>query len=359
MKILFCSDAMVIDGVTSYILHLGTALKMAGHDIAVVGRWGGVKGFQRRYREAGFKTICCPSITVGNFYFDYMAKKFAHDLIMTDSRRSFPLATRLKKITGAKIITYFLDALEKLYKKGRDINSLIKFSDAWVSFEEDILRQMRNTAPDFKIFELTRPLDIMNAPVPLAPKEPFKILCFGRLSKYKTPGIFYLIQNLDKFINIIPNVEIYILGGSGWRFFKIKMLAKKINKRIGRECIKMLGTIDNPHTYFQEANLVLSAATSAMEAAISKRPVIAMSWFYFGHVTPENLNDAVKSFFAERLQENVHSFEESLIDDINTVYKNYGTEKFIADLDTIFKQLKEDFSYDRTIKQFNEILKVI
>ena len=141
MRILFCSDALTIDGVTSYILNVGAALKRSGHDIAVLGRWAG-KGFQSRYKHEGFRVITCPSFSVGNFYFDVRAKLFRPDVIMTDPRRSFPLATRIKKLTNAPVITYFLDPVEKTDRPGRDLASLEKFSNVFTAFEPDILRRI-------------------------------------------------------------------------------------------------------------------------------------------------------------------------------------------------------------------------
>ena len=139
MKILFCSDAMTIDGVASFVLHLSTALCRGGHDVAVLGRWWG-KGFQARLRREGVKLIQCLSPTAGNFWFDRQAAEFKPEVIVTDSNRSFPLSQRLKKGTGAKVFTFFLDPIqdtapkEEIAKiKGRDIGSLARGSDAWFS----------------------------------------------------------------------------------------------------------------------------------------------------------------------------------------------------------------------------------
>ena len=64
--------------------------------------------------------ISAPSPTIGNFWFDRRAGEFSPDVLVTDSRRSFPLAVRLKGVTGARVFTFFLDHLEKTDRKGRD-----------------------------------------------------------------------------------------------------------------------------------------------------------------------------------------------------------------------------------------------
>ena len=352
MKILFCSDALTIDGVTSYILNVGAALRRAGHDIAVLGRWAG-KGFQARYRHEGMKVISCPSAGVGNFWFDMQAKKFAPDVIMTDPRRSFPLATRIKKITHSPVITYFLDPVEKTDRPGRDIDSLIKYSDAWTAFEPDILARLHEINPPLPVVKMTRPLDVFFTPCDLHARDPFNILCFGRLSRYKTPGIFYLLDNIARIQEHIPDFMINILGGGGWRLYKIKYLAHKINSSIGRRCVNIIGTQDNPRNFIEKANVILGGATSAMEAAYSLRPVIGMSGRYFGRVTSANLTEGIKSYFAERYGTDDFS---PVLDDVLSVYDSYHDKSFIDDLHEISRRLGQEFSQAGTLDGFEEIL---
>lgn len=361
MKILFCSDALTIDGVTSYILNTGAALSRAGHKIAVMGRWAG-KGFQDRYRQENFTLITCPSISVKNFWFDMRAKSFRPDLIMTDPRRSFPLATRIKAITGAPVITYFLDPVEKTDRPGRDINSLVKYSNVFTSFEDDILRQLREIHSGLPIINMPRPLDIFFAPSELPRKDKFNVLCFGRLSRYKTPGIFYLLDNIETIQARIPDFTINILGGGGWRLYKFQLIAHRINTRLGHKCVNIIGAQDNPREFIERANVIFGSAVSAMESAYSMRPVIAMSGNYFGLVTPENLNDAVKTFFAERY--GVYSFSderayENILPDLFRVYENYDDKDFVDGLRKISCELGKKFNALNTTKSFYEIARLL
>ena len=351
MRILFCSDALTIDGVTSYILNVGAALKRAGHTVGVLGRWSG-KGFQARYRQEGFTVITCPSISVGNTYFDFRAKLFRPDVIMTDPRRSFPLATRIKHVTGAPVITYFLDPVEKTDRPGRDIASLVKFSDAWTAFEPGILEQLYELGTNTTIVKMTRPLDVFFAPSELPPRENFSILCFGRLSRYKTPGIFRIIDNIRLIQERIPDFTLTILGGGGWRLWKFRLLARKLNRTLGRKCVKIAGAQDNPRPFIERANVVFASATSAMEAAYSLRPVIAMCSGYLGRVTPSNLDEAVKSYFSERYAE--HDFS-GLTEDLFRIYDSYNDEGFRNDLQEVSRRLGREFAEAETVRSFNEI----
>lgn len=356
MRILFCSDALTIDGITSYILNTGSALKRAGHNVAVLGRWAGVKGFQKRYRQEGLTVITCPSVSVGNMYFDFRAKRFMPDVIMTDHRRSFPLAVRIKKLTNAPIITYFLDPLDKLDKPGRDVNSLSKFSSAFVAFEPGILTQLHELNTGVPVIKMTRPLDVFFKPSELPKREGFNILCFGRLSRYKTPGIFHMLDNIARIQEHIPDFVINILGGGGWRLYKLKLFAYRLNKSLGRRCVNIIGTQLAPRRYIGNANVVYASATSAMEAAYSMRPVVAMCSGYFGQVRSSNLDEAVGCYFSERGAD--HDFS-GLLDDLFRIYDTYGNDESVKELSDISLRLGKEFSERECVRVFEEIMRGI
>ncbi len=355
-RLLFCSDALLIDGVTSYILHVGTALARAGHEVAVLGRWAG-RGFQKRYREEGMTVISCPSPTVGNFWFDARAKAFDPDCILTDSRRSFPLATRLKKITGKPVVTYFLDHLEKTDRPGRDVPSLIRWSDAWAVAEEPIRRSLVDVAPDFPVFRLPRPLDVAVLPGALPPQSPFRIVCFGRLSGYKTPGMFHLLDHIEDLDRAIPGVEIVIVGGGGWRLVRFKALAAKINRRLGRRCVQVAGTRIDPRPWLEGACVVCGGSTSAIEAALSKRPVVCFTGYWFGQVRPDNVDEALACYFGERGGKG-HFHQpgvlEKIIPELAAVHENYG--RLPDDLEAVAAALKPHFDSADTVECFDRIV---
>lgn len=356
MRILFCSDALTIDGVASYIFNTGAALKRAGNEVAVIGRWSLKGGFQERYRHEGFKVITCPSVSVGNMYFDVRAKLFRPDVIMTDPRRSFPLASRIKRLTHAPVITYFLDPVEKTDRPGRDIDSLVKYSDVFTAFEPDTLTQLHGLGTSIPVVKMPRPLDVFFAPSEVPSRESFSILCFGRLSRYKTPGIFHLLGNLRAIQNHIPDFVINILGGGGWRFIKLKYYAHKLNKEIGRQCVKVIGTQSDPRRFIESANLVAASATSAMEAAYSMRPVIAMCSGYFGPLRNDNLDEGLRSYFSERYGEKDFS---RLIPDILSIYDRYHDDDFRDGLRKISARLGDEFSEIETVKIFDGIMRMI
>ncbi|QTX33430.1 glycosyltransferase [Aminithiophilus ramosus] len=355
-RLLFCSDALLVDGVTSYILHVGTALSRAGHDVAVLGRWAG-QGFQRRYRGEGMTVFSCPSPTVGNAWFDAKARAFDPDVILTDSRRSFPLATRLKKVTGRPVVTYFLDHLEKTDRPGRDIASLVRWSDAWAVAEEPIRRSLVEAAPGFPIFRLPRPLDVAVAAAPLPERDPFRIVFFGRLSGYKTPGMFHLLDRIGDLDRAIPGFEIAVVGGGGWRLLRFRALAAKINRRLGRRAVVVAGTQIDPRPWLAKACLVCGGSTSAIEAALSKRPVVCFTGYWFGQVTGDSVDEALACYFGERGGRG-HFSDPALFDrivpEIVGVHERY--DRLPADLETIASRLSPHFDSSETIRSFSALM---
>lgn len=353
MRVLFCSDAMIVDGVTSFVFHLATALKEAGHDVAVVGRWAG-QGFQPRLRQYGVKVIECISPTVGNFWFDKKAVEFRPDVLVTDSRRSFPLAVRLKRITGAKIFTFFLDKLEKTDRKGRDVGSLIKYSDAWLSAEKPLLNELESISTPFCKFHLQRPLKGLLTPTPIPPKDPFRILSFGRVSSFKSITSFELLKNALYMKKEIPSLEMVFVGG-GWRTIKIRMLAAKNNFKIRSNFIKIVGTQIDPQPWFEWANLVCAGSTSAIEATLANRPVVASTGYYLGFLTLDKIEKAFSTYFSERSGPLLSENPNLLIEDIIKVYRDWD-EDLVKQKTAAFRSgIERFFERDSAAQNFQKI----
>ncbi len=218
MKIFFCNEGFKIDGVASYNLYLSSSLKRASHDITVIGRWIGSHGFQKRHIESNVKVIQLPSLKV---YSNQLLKRAVQehpDIIFTDSRRSFPFAKKIKNLTKAKLITVFHDPPQHDRKGDRSIYSLIKNSDVWVTPEKPIHEELKKIDGNLPVHFIQRPLNRIIKPTDLPEKDPFKLLCLGRLSRWKSPGLKIIIDRAPELKKIIPSLDITLIGGGG-KFF--------------------------------------------------------------------------------------------------------------------------------------------
>ena len=362
MNILFCCEGFIVDGVTSYNLYMSAALQRAGHTVAVVGRWGGLKGFQKRHRTHGVTVLERFSLTVASKGLLRDAVEFRPDIIITDSRRSFPFAQQIKRHTGAQLVTVFHDPPQLTRKGNRGIEAIIAASDFWLTSEKpihDALEQLHTGIPTLL---LQRPITAMVEATPLVPKDPFRVLCLGRLSGWKSPAIKYLVRNAPQLCEAIPGLEIYVVGG-GRRIVNFKLAALWANLQIKRRAVHILGTRVDPNPWFNKATIVCAGATSAIEAILSNRPVVAVSGVWMGPVTTQNVQYGLDSHFAERDGEVYTKINPELIylqdrpeiigDSLVELYNNWNHEKMVNQANELQQFLSEKFDSMSIAQRFS------
>ncbi len=368
MNILFCCEGFIIDGVTSFNLYLSSALKSIGHNVAVIGRWGGLKGFQKRHQQHGVTVLQDFSLTVSSRRLLKMGKEFKPDIIITDSRRSYPFALKLKELTGGCVVTVFHDPPQHERKGIRGIPSLIQGSDLWITSEKPILKELLEIPHSPPAHFLQRPITSMVTPSPLEEKHDFTVLCLGRLSKWKSPGIRYLVDHADDLRKEIPNLKLLVVGG-GLKIVEFQLAAARVNSKVGRKIVHILGTKIDPNPYFQQATVVCAGATSAIEAILSNRPVIAFSGVWMGPVTEENLEYGAKTHFGERdgeiytamnkkliyLSDQPDVLAKSLVD----MYKKWDYVEMQNRAETLRTMLYDRFDSQMIGNQFTELVQSV
>jgi glycosyltransferase involved in cell wall biosynthesis len=354
MNILFCSEGFIIDGVASYNLYLSGALKQAGHNVAIIGRWA-PGGFQKRHRQAGVTVIQCPSLTVSHPWLIRQARQFAPDVIITDARRSFPLSQRIQKQTGAKVITVFHDPPQPDKTGIRGVQALADGSDAWVTSEESIYQELLAIKPERPVELIQRPITGVVQCTPLPPKDPFRVLCIGRLSKWKAPGFRAIVENASELKKAIPSLQIDILGG-GRRRVNFWMTAMQGNRRQAETYIHIRGATTNPQPWIQKANVVCAGATSAVEAILSGRPVLAFSGFWIGQVTAANLETAAATHFGERQGAfYVREQPEIICQSIIELYNQWQEKLMAQHVKTVRQKLIPFYDANAVSRQFNRL----
>jgi len=357
MKILFCSEGFIIDGVASFNYYFSSALCKAGNEVAIAGRWMGFKGFQNKHKKYGVKIIQCPSITVSNFLMVMKASKFNPDVIVVDSRRSFGFAQQIKKkVPSAKIVTVFHDPAIKLEKKGRDIDSLALGSDIWITPEKIIYDELVQANKNLPVYLVQRPLAGFFERLPQPARNPFTVLCFGRLSGWKSPGIWALVNNAAELRQQIPSLNIIVVGG-GSRMVKFWWAAQRINMRCGANVVRVVGPQTDPIKWFRSASVVCAGATSAAEAILCRRPTVAFSGYWIGLIGHHNIVHGIETHFGERsgdflVKTNPGIICESLID----LYRNWSDKKMEEESESLHLRLLEEFSTDNIVNKFMEIV---
>lgn len=356
MRILFCSEGFILDGVASYHLHMAVAFKKMGHEVGILGRWLGFNGYQSRFRENGVQVLSYVSPFVTSSAALGLARDFAPDVLISDSRRAFPLALQIHERTGTPIITIFMDPPQNKEKKGRRLKEIESFSAAWVSPERSLCEKMSALNPSVPVRQIRRAVveDCMILK-PVLPRDPFSILCMGRLSKYKTPGLLAVFEDAPLLRKKIPSVRITAVGG-GWRRSLFAKTALKANISAGERYVRTVGYQPDPAPWFAESNVVCSGSTCVIESILCNRPVIAVSAYWFGLVTPANLDDAIACYYGERgghfpAWQEPKRVTESLLN----LYEDWNVEQLTADMKVMRERFLPLFDPATAVREWEEL----
>ncbi len=360
MNILFCCEGFLIDGVASYNLHMAAALRQAGHRVAILGRWAGRYGYQARHRDTGVEVLQYVSPTVVSGRALRLAREFAPDAVISDGRRAYPLALAIHNALGTPVVTNFMDDPVGKDKPGRRIEEIHDNSAAWVSPEPKLVAMARALDPGIPVRQVRRavmPALFPTTPVP--PRNPFRLLCLGRLSNHKFAGQLAVIRNADQLLRSIPTLEVTVVGG-GWRQMVFAGTALRINAKHARRVVRIAGYQPDPSPWIRASGVVCGGSTCGLEAILSNRPIIAMSGFWFGLITPDNLEAAVKCYYAERdghfyIKEN----PEIVLDEIVRLYEAWDEEKIAADTATLRETMLPQFSPELAAQDWEALLQEV
>lgn len=357
MNILFCCEGFIIDGVASYNLHMAAALMRAGHNTAILGRWLGFRGFQKRHEETGVKVLQYFSPTVVSQAALKMAGEFRPDVLITDGRRGFPLALAIREKFATPIVTNFMDSVTGKDKPGRTIGEIRAHSAAWTSPEMRWVEAAeRQSGGGVLVRQIRRAIIPELIPcTPMPPRDPFKLLCLGRLSGYKFTGQLTVVKNALRLQERIPTLEITVVGG-GWRRAVFAKDAALINAKAGRRLVRIAGYQTDPVPWIAASTAVCGGSTCGLESILCNRPIIAVSAHWFGLITPDNLKDAVAGYYAERdghfyIKEN----PEVVLDEILSLYKNWDEKRVTRDVQKLHDTMRPRFAPEIAAREWNEL----
>ncbi len=355
MRILFCSEGFIIDGVASYNLYLSAALVRAGHEVAVVGRWAGLKGYQQLHRRHGVQVLQRPALSRKAGSLVALAAEFKPELIITDARRSFPFALRVRRRTGAPVITVFHDP-PLLDRTGeRSIASLAAESIAWVTSERPIYEALQAIGAEIPLRHVPRPVDAMMQVFPMPQRDPFRLLCMGRLSGWKSWGSRAIVAHAAELRREIPSLEITVLGGGG-RYLSFWRDARAANRAVGTRFVRLAGMQIDPQPFLREASVVCAGATSAVEAILCGRPVLAVSGWWIGPITEENLQIGVDCHFGDRVSVyKVRNDADAVCQGVIDFYRGWQDAELSKRVEDLRVQLAKAYSAEETIADYHAL----
>ncbi len=153
-----------------------------------------------------------------------------------------------------------------------------------------------------------------------------KITYMGRLSRTKGEHALVLLETVGQLLEAIPNLEVTIVG-SGSRLRRARRRAAQINKEALRPVVQVVGATLHPERFYQQADIVIGAAYSALGALACHCTVVGLGFAgLFGAVTPDNIDEAIAANFGDTGAHWSQVDPSSLADEILQAYRQPPTD---------------------------------
>jgi glycosyltransferase involved in cell wall biosynthesis len=122
------------------------------------------------------------------------------------------------------------------------------------------------------------PEEDANAPYRLeaSSQRAFTIVCLGRADSSKVQTIETAMKSMPEVIKMFPKAKLLIAGG-GPSLCDLTKAAQRINGRIGKDAILVLGQVPSAVALLRRADVVIGIGRVALEAMATGKPVIAVS----------------------------------------------------------------------------------
>lgn len=326
MKILLAHMWMVIGGAETHVVELARGLTQAGHDVTVASM-GGV--WVDELLSAGVKHVSVPlhtknpiSMLRSRIILKKLIKKEKFDIVHAHSRIPAFICGGLAKELPFKFVT----STHAVFK----VNSLLARLSDWGEHTFAVSCDIKQYLIDnYKTPSDNITLTINGIDTEKFSKkdtksgDDFKIMYVSRLEKEIALPAYLLCDVAERLSEKIPGLEIVIVGDGGV-FADIEAKAKEVNRKIGREAVKLTGARTDISEVVKEGDLFVGVSRAALEAMSLEMPVIlAGQQGYIGVLDESKLPLARLTNFTcrgERLPE-----AEDIYSDILSLY-NLGKE---------------------------------
>ncbi len=185
----------------------------------------------------------------------------------------------------------------------------------------------------------------------------------SRFSHRKVRPALALLEALPLLLEEMEAMVVFV--GDGPKLERIRDAARRVNDELGRSVAKIVGARTDIPEVMNAADVVVAAATTAIEALACGTPTVAFGRTgYFGIVTPDNLEAARAVCFADhgRLTPRVSALR--IADDVTwlltdraaarrdaeaireLIAERYSVERMAEHLETIYRQVLSGRAHD-------------
>ena len=303
MKILMLTDKMELGGAETHILTLASSLIRRGHSVTLASSGGALA---KRLSQTGARHITLPlsgksprELAISYMGLLKLIKSEKFDLIHSHARLPSLLASSLAKNNSIPMVC----TVHARFSLSFCRKWLSRWGNMSIAVSEDLKQYLadchgippENTSVIYNGIDTSRFL-----PSPIPDSAVFRIGFLSRLDIDCSMAAMTLCRLAPALRSRLGSVEI-LIGGGGSALRAVSELARRVNRSVGFECVKILGAVTDVPAFLGKCHLFVGVSRAAMEAALSSLPVILCgNEGYFGILTPENLSMALSTNFCAR-----------------------------------------------------------
>ena len=355
-----------IGGAETHVVELSKELAKRGYKITVVSN-GGV--YVKELEDAGIKHYTLPlhSKKPGDMIKSYkglrqIIKDENIELVHSHARIPSFLLGRLHK----KMKFPFVTTAHWVFETGHGLKYLTDWGEKTVAVSEDIKKYLMDNykTKEEDIFVTINGIDTEKFSDKLDSSEVCRefdldkdgnnIVYISRMDEDRSLVAKQLIDAVEALDKIIENLNLLIVGG-GNDFDRVNELAENVNKKLGRNAVKLAGARVDIARLISPAKLFVGVSRSALEAMAEAKPVIiAGNEGYIGLFDEDKLQIGIDTNFCcrgceksteERLTQEIGEFFGMWDDDVkrisqygrNLIKERYSVKRMADDTEKAYK----------------------
>lgn len=270
---------------------LAEGLASRGHRVTFA---AGPGRMASRFRRVGADVWTLPPQPLAAPLLKRWARHACIDTVVTAGRGALRFAAYE---AAASVNAVCVASLQDHIEAGQSVEEFER-CDAVIAVEQPIIDRAADLGvPTHKLAVWPRP--VFQRDLGSAPKEGFPILWMNRMSGSKAWSGEVLLAAAPTLAKQMPDVRITLVGG-GSKASKLRTLARKANRTIGRRCVTIEGFTSDPLAKMSQAALVIGGGYTALEALYNGRPAIAAGFGYQGPITQQTITDGYDRHFGDR-----------------------------------------------------------
>ncbi len=366
MKILLTHMWMVIGGAETHVVELAASLVARGHDVTVASN-GGV--FVDELERAGVRHFNVPlhtkrplSMIKSYRLLKKLILKEKFDIVHAHSRIPAFICGMLSKRLGFRFVT----STHAVFKVNGLLANVSDWGDHTFAVSCDIKQYLIDnyktpqdnitlTINGIDTERFKSDIDNKKARSELnLSKDKYRVVYVSRIDNETALPGFLLCDAAPSLIDIIPNLEIIIVGG-GTAFDTLSKKADNINSKLSKQVIRLTGPRTDVAEILSTADIFVGVSRAALEAMSEENPVIlAGQQGYIGVLKEDVLGTAKRTNFTCRGE--ALPTVQNLIDDIKEIYSM--PKERVAELGALCRRVViEGYSIDRMAEDHIEVYK--